>query len=332
MGSKSMPLVIEALGVLAVASSVSYWARNTILSWGLHEQIVALAQSTEPAVCIASCQTLMAIFSSQTRSGDEEEEEEIDLEKLCRAVTMMADLLNHPCVECVVLTLSIFTEIISHNASVLADVHDIGLYTNILRLLQVPDLVDPTLLLLSKMASGGHSGIPANIKEMFDAGLFGFLMTLLESADHVSNVFRVLSSMIEAVPSIVLDHITADFIAGVIRVSKEAVFEVKSEGAFLLSALIKNVTVSALSGFVCEDVVAILNEMLVSGQGLIATRSIEAFHRLARELADQSARQSFFAIAREEGVFDSLQNLTEHEDVTGTIYDRMAVSIIEMCE
>lgn len=119
MEAKSVSLVVEALNVLSVTSDVSYWARNTILSYGVHEQIVALAQGDEPHVNVAACETLKSIFGNHS--------EEIESGTLSSSVTMMAELLNHPSVDCVVLTLSIFSEIISHNTSVLSDIEEIGL-------------------------------------------------------------------------------------------------------------------------------------------------------------------------------------------------------------
>ena len=300
--SSNRALVIGSLKLIGATCRVSDYAGDTVLSFGMHEEIARLAGAGDIVVSEACCECLNNVFTNKAN---------IDSDTFPDCIQMMDALLHLPSPKCVASILYALYGLTSHNSALIFDLDKTDLYVTLPKMLEVKELIAPALLLLSNMASG----TPSSVRILFENGLFPALMRLMET-EYLSYTFKALSSLLESVSSIMLPLLTPEFVGGLINVVKSCPFTVKTEGTFLLSTLINHIDVSRLPAFINSEVVDILTEMLGCGTPDIIIRCLDALIRLSEKTLSDENREKFFSLLRDSEISRRLDDLSEKSDST----------------
>lgn len=298
--STNRALVIGSLKLIGATCLTSSYAGDTVLSFGMHEEIVRLALSGDIVVSEACCECLNLVFTNKTN---------IDSDTFPDCIPMMNSLLHLPSPKCVASILYAMYSLTTNNSALVFDLDKTDLYASLPKMLEVKELVTPALLLLSNMASG----TPSSVRILFENGLFPALMALMQT-DQLSYTFKAMSSLIESVSSIMLPLLTLEFVGSVVSLVKSCPFGVKTEGTFFLSTLINHIEVERLPLFINSDVFDILTEMLSCGTSDIVIRCLDALIRLSEKTLSQDQREKCLALLRDSEVARRLDELTEKAD------------------
>lgn len=269
LSSKSLPLLEVSVYLTAVIAEHSSYARDAILSFGLYEFLIQIAQSeVNEQLTIQACEALHKIFSNRTP---------IEASILKSCVPQMASLFSLHSIQAVNIVLLCFVQMTNKSNALVFTIYDEGLFPTIVSMLNNEDLYASALPLIGNISVGNSE----HISTLLNCDLFQSLMKLLTS-EYTADVFWVLSNLVESTPHLTISLFNTEFIAQAVDMALSSPFEVRRESTFFLATLIIFTSIDDLTYFITEDVLSLLSEMLVLANSvLIVLRCLDAFIRLS---------------------------------------------------
>lgn len=296
LDSSSGLIVNSTIVLIGAMAAASNYARDSILSNNLYEQLVdiTILNSNDLA---AEC--LLKLFSNSS---------EIDTELMIPAINKMCRILTETdsakAKECV---LEAFVEMTNKQNQLIFELYDNNLYTLIVQFVQDERLTAVSLHLIGNLSVAQ----PYQINDMINAGLFPILNQLL-TTEYTSDTFWIFSNLLETVTSSVLPLITPEFIANVIEIANTASFEVKKEASFFISTLIIFSDFSSIGVYITEEIIEILVEMLGCGVNLVILRCSDSIIKLMQYVQnDPTQATQFFSMVLDSDIMDRLTEVLE---------------------
>ena len=306
----SVQLVVCTIQLMIVMSDNSAYARDSLLCLGLHDTLLRIAQSgsmrnagdgmreSEPLIDEA-CAALQHMFANPYP---------VDLDILSDCVENFLPLLNLQSLTAMVSVLECFVEITNKMPSLICKLHDFGLYPLAVQLLQVPQLVQPTLRLIGNFANGQ----PGQVEDLLASGLLAELNKLLDS-EFIGEALWILGNLMETVSSHILPMIDDAFVQRVLMAADAGSFEVKKDAGYFIATLIFYAPAPTLPRFIREDIADLLVEMMNCEQDIMILRSTDAISKLVKYESSSGRDPIFLSFCNECGFRDRLIELSERE-------------------
>lgn len=296
LSSEDINILYAAICLIDVIVEVSSYARDSILSFGLHISLIEIAQMNHnQQLIISACETLYHVFSNP---------QSIDSTTLTSCVEPMASLLFLQDDQAEAIVLNTFVAMTNKMPALVFTMYDLDLFKHVVGLLSNENLIAATLPLIGNM-SVGHA---ENIRTLLNCGLLEILMQLIDSS-FTADVFWVLSNLVESMPHVMMEKFDMEFVHNVADVADASSFEVKKEASFFIATLILFTDSQDLIGFMFKTVLEVLVEMLGCGVGLIILRCLDALLRFSYAL-QSTVNDDFVALIHESDLADSLNRLT----------------------
>ena len=261
-------IILHIIHLISVIVETSGYARDSIISFGLHNYLINFASSeSDENLTIASCNAIYHIFASP---------EDIDIKIMQDNVPILKPLFGLSSIQAVKSIILTFNEMAHKNPSIVYIYFDNGIYNIALELLSNPNFVLEDLYLIGNLCLGKRE----HIQVLLDNNLYQMLLDLYQYQNLQSTVLWVLSNLAETAAPLVLPLIDPSFIGHVLESTNDCNFEGKKESAYFISTLIVFSPSDHLSLFLCAPVAESLVEMCSSGVSLIVSKCISALLRL----------------------------------------------------
>jgi len=272
--SSNPDLISSSIMLISVISESSGYARDSVLSFGLHDYLIEIALSgCSTQIIDLACYALEKVFSNQ---------EPIEPKTLCSCFDQILKLLRISSETGLQHVIGCLVSITDKMPSLVYDFFDQNQHIFLVSLLDEPEMISVSLRLIGNMSVGDAIHVRRLVGE---ANLFERLQTLLWT-DFTADVFWVISNLIETLPYFMLDLLNIEFINRVVEVTTEGGFDLKKEGTFLLATIILFTDTDKLNMFVSPEIESIFSDMLHCGIGLIVLRCLDAllclFHAIKR--------------------------------------------------
>ena len=298
--SESEEVINAAIQLIAVLSEECSYARDAMISFGIHTTLMEIAKASQnEALTEACCNALHKIFGNP---------DPIDSATVMESVNPMAELLSISSVSALESVIDCFVEMTNKIPSIVFMLYDLELYPTIIGFLGNESLTGVTLRLIGNM-SVAH---PPQIRLMLELDLFNTLLGLLDS-DYATCVFWIFSNMLESVPQLMMPLFTEEFVNSVIELVANASFDVKKEAAYFLSTLILFSEADAIPRFMTQEVTDVLVEMLGCGVVMIIVRCIDTLIRFIHISQTNEEYSSYNEIVLDSDIRDRLQDLISPE-------------------
>ena len=306
----SMQLVLCSIQLMISMSDNCAYARDSLLCLGLHDSLLRIAQSgamreagdamqeSEP-LTDAACSALQHMFANPAP---------IDLDLLSDCVDNFLPLLNLQSLTAMVSVLECFVEITNKMPSLICKLHEFGLYPLAVQLLQVPQLVQPTLRLIGNFANGQ----PGDVEDMLESGLLPELSKLLDS-EFIGEALWIMGNLLETVSASIMPMIDGPFIQKVMVAADSGSFEVKKDAGFFIATFIFYAPAQVLGQFITEDIADLLVEIMNCEQDIMILRSIDAIAKLIKYEVSKGGEPVFVQYCLDCGFKDRLLELSERE-------------------
>ena len=287
---------IELIGAL---SDCSLYARNSVLCLGLHSLLIDIAKSeVTQALTYASCHCLQRVLGRP---------EKIDSEVtqcLIQPLSTLLHISNHSAI-CAILTS--FYSLTSKCPSLIFDFYEgEEPYSDlIVRMLTEEDLAPAALPLIGSLCNA-HA---PQVQRMLNLGLFDILMRLIHT-NLTADVFWVLTNLIEAIPSVMIQIITPDFINTAISTASESSFDVKKEIIYFICTLALYFKPEELSIFTQPQVIDSLVDMLECGVGMIVLRCLDVFQVFIINIGRGILSKNFIDVLTDDNVIEQLESMS----------------------
>lgn len=138
------------------------------------------------------------------------------------------------------------------------------------------DLIEITLKFLGNLC---HAK-PSEVISLYSAGICNVLHVLLNSPKLITEVLWVLSNMYEVITDQMIDEITSDFISEIVNYTTNCNFDCKLETGYFLATIILYSPQQTTESFVVQEIIDIVVEVLGCGLSNIVQRSANAIARL----------------------------------------------------
>lgn len=319
LSSTSLPLLEVSIALVDVMTDYSTYANDSILCLGVHQFLIEIAQNeyNEP-LTLQALDALKRIFALTVNAANEKPHK-IDVITLESSVELMVPLLDLSSTEAVNSALMCFVALTDQMSALVFNLYDLGLFPKIVNFLTNPDLVSAALPLIGNM-SVCHA---THVETLLQCGLFEILMKLINT-EYTSDVFWVLSNLVESVPHKTVELFDEHFIEKTIDIAIRSSFDVKKEATFFLATLAMFVATDNLAVFMNVNLLDLMLEMLNYNFILIVIRSLDALIRLAKVLETKTESSQFEETFHSEEVIAILNGLLS-EDNAGAIKERVTV-------
>ena len=292
--SDNPTIIAAAIQVVAVISEQSSYARDAIISFGLHTSLMEQAQAGDEQLSIACCDALNKIFANP---------DPIDSATIIESVTPMAQLFSLTSIPALQSVIECFVEITSKMPSIIFTLYDLDLYPTIIGFLSQQELLASTLSLIGNM-SVAH---PPQIRCMLQLGIFDTLLGLI-GTDYATYVFWIFSNMLESVPQDMLPYFTDDLVSNAISSVLDASFDVKKEATYFLSTLIVFSDPETVPHFMTQEITDMVVEMLGCGVTMIVLRCIDTLICFVHVMKTNPECAEFQAILMNTDIIDRLND------------------------
>lgn len=294
--SESIPLLQATLTCIDAISDASSYARDSILCTGLHPDIIRIAKAEKsPELTEIACDALDRIFSNP---------EQIDSKMISTCIEPIAELLSLSDVVAVKSVIQAIVAITNKRPSLVFKLFEMGLTDLIISFLSNEELIGATLPLIGNMSVTQVT----NITKLLDGGLLGVLHGLI-GGEYTSEVFWVLSNLVESVPQILIDTFDEGFIESTIEACIEADYDIKKEATFFLATVIIFTPLSNMGIFLRIEVSDVIESMIGCGVGLIVLRCLDALVKLVYCISHMDAPADFVSSLTSEDMHSVLENV-----------------------
>ena len=185
-------------------------------------------------------------------------------------------------------------------------IYEMQIAPNIVQLLEHQELASAALPLIGNMSVSSVS----NIKQLLDANLIDLLFRYI-STEYTSDVFWVLSNLIESVPQLLVPVFDSNFILQTISSSEDSDYELKREISFFIATLIIFTPIHNMEIFITAEVVDLLQSMLVCGVGLIVLRVLDALTKLMYTIPEIDPSREFAEAMASEDMKDEIDRVID---------------------
>ena len=297
---ESQNLVGGAIELIGVLSDSSLYARNSVLCLGLHLILIDIAKSevTQP-LTYASCHCLQRVFGRPEKIDSEV------TQSLIQPLSTLLSISNHSAI-CAILTS--FYSLTSKCPSLIFDFYEgEEPYSDIIvHMLTEEDLAQAALPLIGSLCNA-HA---PQVQRMLSLGLFDILMQLIQT-NLIADVFWVLTNLIEAIPSVMIQMITPNFIDSAISTASESSFDVKKEIIYFLCTLVLFLKPEDLTIFTQPHVIDSLVDMLGCGVGMIVLRCLDVFQIFIINIGRGTLSKDFVEVLADENVIEQLESMVD---------------------
>lgn len=311
--SESAPLLYATIQLITVLAETCQYSRDSLLGFGIHSYLFEIAmkggkrgEGLDNMIAIdpftdAATHALNRLFSFQA---------DIELDIISSCLDPFMPLLELQSVSSVKNVIESLTEITNKMPALINLLFDKGIYVQIAELMQIQELIQPSLRLIGNLSIGQ----PAHIEIMLQQGLFDILLQLMDS-EFVSDALWICSNIMESVSSVFLPLISEDFMKDVMNLAVEGNYETQKEAVFFLATYILFTPLTTLQAFITEDVTEDLTKMLACGVEAIMMRSLDSIMRIYRYEATQLGTEIFKSLLVDFDIVDRLHELTEQNSV-----------------
>ncbi|KAH0792177.1 hypothetical protein GPJ56_003976 [Histomonas meleagridis] len=310
LSSNNQQIVGCTIGLIATVADNSSYGRNSILCLEIHKLLVKIVLSeTTPELTNAAADAIFRIYANP---------EPIEPEILLDSVEDMVQALHVSSLSAVNSIISSFVEMTNDFPSLVNNLFDLGLFPIVVQLLDNPLCVSASLRLIGNLSVAQ----PSQINVMLESGLLPKLISFIES-EHCSDVFWVLSNLIESVPPLLLPLVNLDFINRVLDISEISSFEIKRESAFFIATVIVFTHHANLQYLMNEKIIDLLVEMLGCEVEYIVVRCVDAILKfLAYAMNNTSNCESCLACLNNSDLNDRIEELLADQE-KGDLTDRV---------
>lgn len=319
--SKSEDLVLSTIGIIGAISQSSSYARDAVVCCDIHLTLIDIAQKSENIEIVnAACESLSHMFANP---------EPIDSSILLGCVEPMIPLLDLKSDDSLESILVCFVEMSSQNPSVIFSIFENKIYSKIVELLPNPNLTSTALRLIGNMAIAQ----PSQIDMMIKTGLFPKLVDLM-CTEFAADVFWVLSAFLEAVPNLMMELFTEEFLDNALEISVYSSFNVKKEGSHFLATVILFADETKLCTLMNSELMKVFVEMLGCNIVLIILRIFDSIIRLIHIIEKDVSRYDcdFLKPLFDENGTNVIEKLTNSQEETlakRAIYFKKQIDILK---
>lgn len=270
--SENQTIKETAIRVCGAVAEASVYARDAILCTGVFDQLCDIAGNSETEMEENACEAISKVFTKP---------EEIEKEILVNVVSLLQPLLQLKSITSLSFVLTAFTSISCEMAAQIFEYHQIGLYTKAVHWLKEPELTPVCLKLIGNVSNGKLS----HIEEMMEEGMFGELMSLIET-EYTADVLWIFSNLAESATVLMKDLFTEEFINRVIEFAQNSGFDVKREASFFIASYILYIDPAISTKCIRPETIEILVEMMGNGVPLLIVRAIDSIVKVLRSEPD----------------------------------------------
>ncbi|OHS93046.1 hypothetical protein TRFO_12051 [Tritrichomonas foetus] len=263
-----LQLYPSALKLCQVFSKNSVYARDALISFAVHSEIINFAMKCTNKDLRYEC--LYTVLNILSNSG------KIESESLNEIVDQLFELLNSEDADQIAIVMSILCEITNREPTIIPMFYERGLYTQAMNVLESPQIASDALHLIGNICVSKTS----YKEKLLESGLFEKLIVLLNNERFTSDVYWVLSNFLESVPHLILPKINPNFISMSINIADQTGFDIKREVAYFISTLIICLNNEIAIQLISEPIIELIAEMLNSGVEPAMIRCIDAFYKL----------------------------------------------------
>lgn len=294
--SDNINILVATITSIDTLSEISSYARDSVLCTGILTDLIRIASSQEnPQLTQLSCDAIDRIFANP---------EPIDSALLKDSINEISVLLNIQDLVALKSVLQTLVSITNQKPSLVFIIYEIQIAPQIVQLLNHQDLAPAALSLLGNMSVSTIS----NIKQLLENQLLDRLLALIQT-EYASDVFWVLSNLLESVPHILVPAFDQQFLSSCIQTGQDAEFNLKREISFFVATFLIFTPNQHISFFMNEDVIDLLQSMLVCGVGLIILRVLDALMKLIELIPQVEVGKDFVEAILSEDMFDSLDSI-----------------------
>lgn len=138
------------------------------------------------------------------------------------------------------------------------------------------ELIELTLKLLGNLC---HTK-PSEVISLYSSGLCNILRALMTNPKLITETLWVLSNLYEVITEQMINEITPDFITEMVNYTKNCNFDCKLETGYFLATIIFFSPASMIKSFIIQEIIDIIVEVLGCGLPKIVDRSANAIARL----------------------------------------------------
>jgi hypothetical protein len=289
-------VVAATLALLSHMCETSGYARDSVLCLGIQTALLRMALESAPsALSEECCLCLLHVFGNR---------DQVEPEMLLDSVDPLLAILPVGSPRALASVLDCFVAMSNHHAAIVHSLYEHGLFAQVVRYFDVPELVGPSLRLVGNMSTVQPFGLDGALVSR----LIGFL-----DCEHAADAFWALSNLTEVASSVVMQFVTDEFIARLIEIVGTSSYDIQKECTFFMSTLIMFSQDSQLEKFIQTPIIDILVSMIGCGVEKVMLRCIDTLLKFVR-LLRAHPNPDMWSYLTESDLSDRLGELTEQDD------------------
>ncbi|OHT04745.1 hypothetical protein TRFO_06178 [Tritrichomonas foetus] len=300
--SENEYIILKTINLIITTSQVSAYCRDSILSFGVHETLISVAENAKNEfLAVLACEALDAIFKHH---------ESIDCDKYESCVDSLIRLTQIPYPEAVNSILSILSSLSKH---IIYQLFDNSIDQIALNFLQTPELVENSIILLGNMYI-------SNMKYSKRlANAFIAMISFIQS-EYAAYALCTMANLYEIVSADVQSYITPEFIRFIVDIGTTSSCEVKKMVAYFLSTLVLFMPSSLITSITFSELIEIFVEMLGCGIANIILRCIQAIDKILDSLRNSKGIPEALQIIDSNEILDILDRLISDDQQLVSVY------------
>ena len=313
LSSEVESVIYSALNLIAIVSLACAYARDSVLTFGLLDDMIRMCQTSENKALVDEiAETIEKIFTN---------EEEINSDTLISYLEPIGTLLKSNSEKTVNSILMAFHLMLEKSPSLVMNISCVGIYHSIMNYLANPAFQGAAIKIVSDLCLGN----PSDVKLMIENGLVSVLLQFLNT-EYVADILWDLSNLVELMPQYVIPMLTDQIISTILEITMVSSYVVKREGAIFLSTLIQHSDSTHVPAFVNQDIIEVLVEMLGSSIDVVIIRCISAIMKLSNHLESDKLNE-FVQYLLDADIIQRLNDLSDHSN---TVIKNFACIMLNM--
>lgn len=339
----SMPLAGSCLNLVYVLSCNSYYARDSILSLGIHDLMIQLIQSVSeilvnqgisettdfnPDTDLKSFLIFVSTCFQKVFSDLKDTDRQIIFDTIPQIINLLNIKIKEVQIEMILILLSIVRTfpstvflIFSINSGEITD-HIFTILQNLDGETITEDLVIFTLKLLGNLCQSK----PSDIAVLYSSGICNILSSLMINQRVTTEVLWVLSNLYEVITDQMIAEITPEFIHKLIGLANSCDLNCKLEVGYFFSTIIIFSPQTMTKNLIVEDIIDIIVDIIACSQYNIANRAVNAIARLVHFAQLTNEYEPLLSFLEISDLKDRLRELLDDDSLSVWLDNRISLS------
>ena len=296
----SKELLISIFSTIVCISKCSRYARDSLLSFGIHTQLFEIViNSNEIDIINESCHLLKEIFSNS---------EEIDSTIISSSFSYIPLLLTINNFTAINYILNIITSFLNHFPQSVHDLFNSGVTPLIVQFLGNESTETSALSVIGNLSIGN----PSELNILLNSGLLNILIPLIKSFNN-PEVFWALSNLLNVIPNEIINLFEIEDIKSLIENFFLTNFEMKKELSFFISSYI--LITKQIIEYYNPSTISLITEMISSGNKTTSLKCLDLLYNFIIYLINNNINYDLIPLDYWEELKDSLIEIIEENKI-----------------